>query len=44
LQLDGAGRTWAGVMALVDDGARRYSVALMLARVGHGWRVTRVGG
>jgi hypothetical protein len=43
LQLDGAGRTWAGVMALVDDRARRYSVALTLARVGRVWQVTRVG-
>jgi hypothetical protein len=43
LQLDGAGRTWAGVMALVDDGVRRYSVALTLARFGRAWQVTRVG-
>jgi hypothetical protein len=43
LQLDGAGRTWARVMALVDDRARRYSVALTLARVGRAWQVTRVG-
>jgi hypothetical protein len=43
LQLDGAGRTWASVMALVDDGARRYSVALTLARVGRAWQVARVG-
>jgi hypothetical protein len=43
LQLDGAGRTWAGVMALVDDGTRRYSVALTLARVGRAWQVARVG-
>jgi hypothetical protein len=43
LQLDGAGRTWAGVVALVDDGARRYSVALTLARVGRAWQVTRAG-
>jgi hypothetical protein len=43
LQLDGAGRRWAGVMALVDDRARSYSVGLTLARVGRGWQVTRVG-
>jgi hypothetical protein len=43
LQLDGAGRTWAGVTALVDDRARRYSVGLTLARVGGGWQVTRAG-
>jgi hypothetical protein len=43
LQLDGAGRTWAGVVALVDDGARRYSVAMTLARVGRNWQVSRVG-
>jgi hypothetical protein len=43
LQLDGAGRTWAGVMALVDDRARRYSVSLTLARVRSGWQVTRAG-
>jgi hypothetical protein len=43
LQLDGAGRTWAGVVALVDDGARRYSVAMTLARVGRSWQVSRVG-
>jgi hypothetical protein len=43
LQLDGAGRTWAGIVALVDDGARRYSVALTLARVGRAWQVTRAG-
>jgi hypothetical protein len=43
LQLDGTGRAWAGVVALVDDGARRYSVALTLARIGRGWQVTRAG-
>ena len=43
LQLDGAGRAWAGVVALVDDGARRYSVAMTLARVGRSWQVARVG-
>jgi hypothetical protein len=43
LQLDGAGRAWAGVVALVDDGARRYSVAITLARVGRSWQVSRVG-
>src|SRR5262245_43081520 len=43
LQLDGAGRLWAGVVALVDDGARRYSVALTLGRAGRAWQVTRAG-
>src|SRR5262245_11393489 len=43
LQLDGAGRAWAGVVALVDDGARRYSVALTLGRAGRAWQVTRAG-
>jgi hypothetical protein len=43
VQLDGAGRSWAGVMALVDDRARRYSVALTLTRVGATWQVTRTG-
>jgi hypothetical protein len=43
LQLDGAGRTWAGMVALVDDGARRYSVSLTLARVRGEWQVTRAG-
>jgi hypothetical protein len=44
LQLDAAGPSGAGVRALVDDRARRYSVSLTLARVGGAWQVTRVGG
>jgi hypothetical protein len=43
LQLDGAGRAWAGVAALIDDRARRYTVPLTLARVGGAWQVTRAG-
>jgi hypothetical protein len=43
LQLDAADPSGAGVRALVDDRARRYSVVLTLARVGGAWRVTRVG-
>jgi hypothetical protein len=43
LQLDGAGRGGAAVRALVDDRARRYSVALTLARIRGAWQVTRVG-
>jgi hypothetical protein len=43
LQLDGAGKTWAGGVALVDDRARRYSVGLTLARRDGAWQVTRAG-
>jgi hypothetical protein len=32
------------LLALVADGARRYSIALELARRGSGWLVTHVGG
>jgi hypothetical protein len=44
VQSDGAGRVRARLVALVDDGRRRYTVALELARTGGGWRVTAVGG
>jgi hypothetical protein len=33
----------AGILALVSDGARRYTVALELARTDAGWRVVDVG-
>jgi hypothetical protein len=33
----------AGIVALVSDGARRYTVALELARTDAGWRVVDVG-
>jgi len=32
-----------GMLALVDDGRRRYSVRLALARYSGGWKVTEVG-
>jgi hypothetical protein len=32
-----------GMLALVDDGRRRYSVQLALARYPGGWKVTEVG-
>lgn len=44
LQVDGASPRRAGVLALVDDGRRRYSVRLQLARYGSNWKVTSVGG
>lgn len=44
LQVDGANARRAGVLALVDDGRRRYSVRVQLARHGSEWRVTGVGG
>jgi hypothetical protein len=43
LHADGAGRERAGMVALVSDGARRYTVALELARTVAGWRVIDVG-
>jgi hypothetical protein len=33
-----------GMLALVEDGRRRYSVQLALARYPRGWKVTEVGG
>lgn len=44
LQPNGAGRVRAGMIALVDDGARRYTVGLELERRRSGWLVTDVGG
>lgn len=44
LQPNGAGRVRAGMIALVDDGVRRYTVGLELERRRSGWRVTDVGG
>jgi hypothetical protein len=43
VQSDGAGRERATVTALVDDGARRYTIVLELARGRSGWLVTDVG-
>jgi hypothetical protein len=47
LHADGAGPTQAGVVALIGDGARRYSLPLELelelAGERAGWRVIRVG-
>ena len=43
LHADGAGREHAGMVALVSDGARNYTVALELARTDAGWRVIDVG-
>ena len=43
LQSNTVGSERAGLTALVDDGRRRYSVALALVMTGAGWRVARVG-
>ena len=43
VQAHGVGRVRAAVLALVADGARRYTVALELERRRSGWRVTDVG-
>jgi hypothetical protein len=43
VQADGTGRRRANLTALVGDGARRYTVALALARTRAGWLVTDVG-
>jgi hypothetical protein len=43
LQTEGVGRERAGILALVSDGKRRYTVPLELARIRAGWRVTDVG-
>ena len=43
LQTEGAGRELAAILALVNDGERRYTVPLELARLQAGWRVTDVG-
>jgi hypothetical protein len=44
LQADGISPILATATALVDDGARRYTVPLQLARRRSGWTVTDVGG
>jgi hypothetical protein len=44
VQPNGVGRVRAGMIALIDDGARRYTVALELTRRRSGWLVTDVGG
>lgn len=44
LQPTGVGRVRAGITALVDDGARRYTVGLELERRRSGWLVTDAGG
>jgi hypothetical protein len=44
LTVQGASPRRVGMLALVDDGRRRYSVELALARYPSGWKVTEVGG
>lgn len=43
LQAHGAGEVRAAMLALVDDGARRYTISLELERRRSGWQVTAVG-
>jgi hypothetical protein len=43
LQTEGATRRRAEAIAIVSDGARRYTVPLALSRTPAGWRVTSVG-
>lgn len=43
LQAHGAGEVRAAMLALVDDGARRYTISLELERRRSGWLVTAVG-
>jgi hypothetical protein len=43
LQSNSIGHRHAELLALVDDGERRYTIALELIRTGTGWRVTRAG-
>jgi hypothetical protein len=43
LQSNSVGQRRAELLALVDDGKRRYTIALELARTATGWRVTRAG-
>jgi hypothetical protein len=43
VQSNGVSHVRADLVALVDDGARRYTVPLELAREKAGWRVTAVG-
>jgi hypothetical protein len=44
VQAEGVGAVRAGIVALVADGARRYTVPLELERRRSGWVVTGVGG
>lgn len=44
VQADSIGTVRAAMTALVDDGARRYTVPLQLTRLRSGWQVTDVGG
>ena len=43
LQSNSVGHRHAELLALVDDGERRYTIALELIRTATGWRVTRAG-
>lgn len=43
LTVQGGSPRRMGMLALVDDGRRRYSVQLALARYSGGWKVTEVG-
>jgi len=43
LQSDSVGHHRAALTALIDDGRRRYTVALELQRTAAGWQVARVG-
>jgi hypothetical protein len=43
VQSNGVGRVRAELVALVGDGARRYTVPLELTRGPAGWKVTAVG-
>ena len=43
VQSDSVGRRRAELVAFVDDGKRRYTVALELIRSAAGWRVDRAG-
>jgi hypothetical protein len=43
IQSDAVGPRSAGLVALVDDGRRRYTVALELTRTGGRWQVDHVG-
>lgn len=44
LTVQGGSPRRMGMLALVDDGRRRYGVRLALARFPGGWKVTEVGG
>ena len=44
VQADGVSDVRAAMLALVSDGARRYTVPLELERRRSGWRVTNLGG